>query len=230
MPRGKHREGYKRPRLHDERKQRKPLTWDRLPRKLREAVIFWKEEEGRTWKEAAELAAELARELECEVPSEKELRTGVALRHEAQRREALERNERYRELYAAFAARGIKNLPEATVQALAGESAAAMSAAKTPAARQAAMVNFGIVLAKLLSSQAAADRVALEREKLEARKQQREAVSPREIFIKAAEDILKALRTRKEVRAVIDPISKELVEEFSKRAESFAKQIEAQSA
>jgi len=32
------------------------------------------------------------------------------------------------------------------------------------------------------------------------------------------------------VRAVLDPISKELIEELSKSAEAFAKRIEAQSA
>jgi hypothetical protein len=57
-----------------------------------------------------------------------------------------------------------------------------------------------------------------------------EAGDPREIYLLASQDLLKKLRTREQVRAVIDPIKEDLIQEFTHGAEAFAKQIEASAA
>jgi hypothetical protein len=68
-------------------------------------------------------------------------------------------------------------------------------------------------------------RIDAERAKLAA-----EAGDPREIYLLASQDLLKKLRTRELVRAVIDPIKEELIQEFTHGAEAFSKQIEASTA
>ena len=68
-------------------------------------------------------------------------------------------------------------------------------------------------------------RIGAERAKLAA-----EAGDPREIYLLASQDLLKKLRSRETVRAVIDPIKEELIQEFTHGAEAFSKQIEASAA
>ncbi len=57
-----------------------------------------------------------------------------------------------------------------------------------------------------------------------------EAGDPREIYLLAARDLLKSLRSRTKVREVLDPIQDELVQELSHAADAFAKQVEASAA
>jgi len=85
-------------------------------------------------------------------------------------------------------------------------------------------------LAVLLRGLENLERLKLGREKLEMRREALKAHDPREIYLAATEELLKRLRTRKALREALDPIQKELIEELSKSAESFAKRIEAQSA
>lgn len=54
-----------------------------------------------------------------------------------------------------------------------------------------------------------------------------EAGDPREIYLLAAQDLMKKLRTREQVRSVIDPIREELIQELTHGAEAFAKQVAA---
>lgn len=68
-------------------------------------------------------------------------------------------------------------------------------------------------------------RIDAERAKLAA-----EAGDPREIYLLASQDLLKKLRSREQVRAVIDPIKEELIQEFTHGAEAFSKQVEASAA
>jgi len=57
-----------------------------------------------------------------------------------------------------------------------------------------------------------------------------EAGDPREIYLLASQDLLKKLRTREQVRSVIDPIKEDLIQEFTHGAEAFAKHVEAATA
>lgn len=57
-----------------------------------------------------------------------------------------------------------------------------------------------------------------------------EAGNPREIYMLAAQDVLKKLNTRKNVRALLTPIQNELIEEIAHAAEAFAKHIEQAAA
>lgn len=68
-------------------------------------------------------------------------------------------------------------------------------------------------------------RIDAERAKLAA-----EAGDPREIYLLASQDLLKKLRSREQVRAIIDPIKEELIQEFTHGAEAFSKQVEATTA
>jgi|SRR6185437_2841295 len=53
---------------------------------------------------------------------------------------------------------------------------------------------------------------------------------PREVYLRAVSDLLKKLRTRDAVRAALDPIKDEIVQEMSYAAEAFAKQVQATAA
>jgi hypothetical protein len=92
--------------------------------------------------------------------------------------------------------------------------------------------NVSLVLARLQRLQLQQQKVAAEIAKADADKArfEAEAGNPREIYMLAAQDVLKKLRTRKNVRVVLDPISSELIEEIAHGAEAFAAQIEQATA
>ena len=238
MPAGKHREAYRRPRTGEKRRTRQPTAIEKLPGELRDKVRAFVDDarNGRcrcqkqpqhrhSWEGMEEVAnQEFGFQFGGEV-----YRRDHDIFVEQVRRENLERNQSFQTLVEAFAARGIEGLPAAAMNALTGESLAALNA-KDPEVRQAAMLSFGVVLAKLLTAKAAQEKLSLEKEKLATRREAMQATSPREVYLAAVEELLKKLRTRKAVREVLDPIAKELIEELSKSAESFTKRIEAQQA
>ena len=231
MPRGKHREGYRRPRTGEKRKQRKPLAWDRAPQELRDAIVDW-HRRGESWAAIATLASAKATALKCEALSEKEIRTGFDLRIEQAEVAVAERAAFSERIVAAWSRTDLKQLPKAALNALSDKAFELAQYEKEGDAESAArcLIELNKVLAQHRNIDLAQKKLDVEQQKLDERRQRAAAVSPREIWLAATEELLKKLRTRKDVRAVLDPIQKELVEELSKSAESFAKRIEAQQA
>jgi predicted metal-dependent hydrolase len=87
------------------------------------------------------------------------------------------------------------------------------------------------MISRIERTKVAQRKLDIEEEKLEAAKNRlKELGDPRELYLGVVQEILKKLRTRKDVRAVIDPIKEELIQEFSYGAEAYAKQIEAGAA
>ncbi len=211
-----------------------PFKLDALPQKAQQAVLDAREgrcvcngprPHSHTWEETAALASRVAGTNISAMAAHR----WYDVRHEQRRAETLARNEKVQELVAMFERLGLKNLPAATLNALAGESFA-LAEAGSPAEKLAALGNLLALQSGLMKAQASREKVELEREKLEARRAASEATSPREVYLAATEELLKKLRTRKAVREVLDPIQKDLIEELSRSAESFAKRIEARQA
>jgi hypothetical protein len=95
------------------------------------------------------------------------------------------------------------------------------------------------MLGQLTLAMTRVERVKLQRKRVEAdlakidaerARLAAEAGDPREIYLLAAQSLLKLMRTREQLRCVIDPIKDELIQEMSHAAESFAKQVEASAA
>jgi hypothetical protein len=257
MPQGQHRDGYRRPRTHEKRRKNQPLKIDRLPQPWQEQLAAWRRS-GKSFEQVEELSRSLpwaeqpeARKLfpRSYVP-ETNLNRWWDLRFD-QSLEALRvKAARAQAVAEAFLGPGWEKADEAARNALKSATLELMDAqepcgickackAQPPQPAKCvrvsdgvriALLDFNHVWAKLMQAQAAQQRVELEKEKLDVRRAAQKSTSPREVYIAAAEELLKKLRTRKEVRAVLDPISKELIEELSKSAESFAKRFEAQSA
>jgi hypothetical protein len=66
-----------------------------------------------------------------------------------------------------------------------------------------------------------------EQAKLEAQTAEAKQLGPRDMYLRAALDLLKRLRARKQVREVLDPIKDDLVTEFSHAADEFAEKVAA---
>jgi predicted Mrr-cat superfamily restriction endonuclease len=96
----------------------------------------------------------------------------------------------------------------------------------------AALGDLTLAMTRMQRVELQAKRVDAELAKIEAERAKlaAEAGDPREIYLLASQDLLKKLRSREPVRAVIDPIKEELIQEFTHGAEAFAKQIEASTA
>lgn len=238
MPQGKHLANYRQPRKGEKRRVVQPTAIEKLPGELRDKVrafvndardgncICGKQQPHRhSWDGLAEAAN---KQFALKLSATQYHRDFDVFVEQAQQ-ESEERAQHVMAMTAMFARIGIKDLPQATLNALAGESYAALKSSSGEE-RRAALANLLLVQAKLISAQAAQQRVDLEKDKLEARRAMAASVAPREVYLAAVEELVKKLLTRKEVRAVLQPIARELVEELSKSAESFAKRIEAQQA
>jgi len=164
MPAGQHKPGYRRPRTGERRQHRKPLTVDRMPQEVRDAIQEARAA-GRTWEETTEAAAAAARKLGAPAPSEGAVHRWYDLRVAQVQREVMAQAESARTLAAAFASKGFAELPESALNALASEIFSAMEA-EGPAGRQKALLSFGVVLSKLIAAQAADKRAELEGRKL----------------------------------------------------------------
>lgn len=188
MPGGKHREGYRAPRTGERRRWRQPTAIEKLPAELREAVrnLVKDARAGRClcrgikhahfhpWQEVAELvnrALEQAKAALRVTPSMCQRDYDIFV--EQVQAEVAAQAERAKQVAAMFKARGFADLDESALGALAAEVFGAAEA-RTPQEREQALVNFGLVLAKLMTAQTGQKKVALEKDKLEVAKQRLE--------------------------------------------------------
>jgi hypothetical protein len=140
-------------------------------------------------------------------------------------REAEERSLATRAPAEQLTRRGATNLTDAVRHALGEAVFAITDAGGDPQKIAAALTGAGHVLASL-------DRNDIAREKLQteirrAQSLQREAaLDPETLYLYAAQDVLKRLRSRQAVREVLDPIRHELIEELANASAPFAQHIE----
>ncbi|HZU33723.1 MAG TPA: phage protein Gp27 family protein [Candidatus Angelobacter sp.] len=231
----------KKPKTGERRLSRQPLKIDRLPIEVRDKIQLLRAE-GKTWKEIEELSEKFVPWDSLPTPllnmfpdlrlPHSSLARWYDLRVDQVLNEAAAEQIRARQIAAEFAGAGITNLSDAVIHAMSDQIFAQMQFSDE-AHREKAQAGLGqlaLLVSRLERTKLAKDKLDLEREKLDAQKKKLQELDPSEVYLRAAEDVLKKLRTRKEIRAVIDPIKEELITEFAHSAEAYSKQIEARTA
>jgi hypothetical protein len=156
---GKHKKGYRWPRIGEKRRSRQPFLIDSMSEAVR-LEIQKRRAAGDTWQEVSEASKQFAgRVLPISM-----LHRWYAVRVEQVNREVMEIDRQSRKFAALF--KDFKDLPEATINALASQAFNVMNR-RGADGFEAALSNLGVVLAKMMSAKAAADRVRLERERLD---------------------------------------------------------------
>lgn len=234
---------------------RQPLKIDLLPQIVRDAIqVLY--DHGRTWQEIEEQSALPYSEkwdsdgggfidwekLDLKVLEQfpdmrlpkSTLQRWFDLRVRQARAQVLRESELARQFAAAFADKSLPEANSAVINALRDLVFGLMQDAG-----KADKANFFKGLQALTLAMTRMQRVELQAKRVEAdlakidaerAKLAAEAGDPREIYLQAARDLLKKLRSRERVREVLDPIQDELVQELSHGADAFAKQVEASAA
>lgn len=209
---------------------------DRLPQNVRDYVVSLHTVDGKSWQEIEELSPSFLRDLAPESGvsrlSHSSLHRWYDVRVHQLWKQNEERAHRTREFMKAFASRSLERLPQAVQTALSENVFSLMEAAdaKNAAKFRGELLNLGFLLAQFQKVEVQREKVELEKERLAAAKDKTAETDPRELYLEAAQDVLKKLRSRKAVREVIDPIREELIAEFAHGAEAFAKSIETRKA
>lgn len=163
-----------RPRTGERREVRQPLKIDRLPQAMRDQVLKLRAQEGLTWEQIEERSPkldgweEMPPKLLALFPARRlphsSLQRWYDLRIEQVQKEILAETERARELAAAFAARGFKDLPDAIQNALRDEVFTLMRAvdSKSQDKFQAALTNLGYLVAQFQKNKIAQQKVEAE--------------------------------------------------------------------
>ncbi len=227
------------PKTGEKRKTRQPLKMDKLPSHLLDRVMA-ERSVGRTWEEIEDLSPRFEEWQKTEdvvranfpglrLPHST-LQRWYDIRVEQVKKEMLADAEKARELAATFSSRGIDGLPDAVMNALRDQIFVLLQS--SDAGSRAKVVqglgSLGLMISRIERTKVAQRKLDIEEEKIAAQKERlRDIGDPRDLYLGVALDVLKKLRSRKEVRSVIDPIREELVQEFSHGAEAYAKQIEA---
>jgi hypothetical protein len=222
------------------RELKRPLNVDKLPQEVRDTILKLRAE-GRTWPQIEEESREfvpwdtLAPLLVERFPGKKiphsNLHRWYDLRVEQVRKEVLAESETARAFAEKLGATGVENGSDLVVNAM-RDQVFQFTKNIDPKSKS----DFLKFLNQLGLTMTRFQRVEIQRRKVDAElakidaeraRAAAEAGDPREIYLLASQDVLKKLRTREQLRSVIDPIREELIQELSHGAESFAKQIEA---
>jgi hypothetical protein len=244
-----------RPKTGEERKTHQPLKIDLLPQSAREAVETLYDR-GRTWLEISDQSARpysqswitdgggfinwesldlkvLEEFPEMKLPKST-LHRWFDLRVAQARKKVLTESAQAREFASAFIGKDLLNSNSAVVNALRDQVFGLIQSAGTgdKALFAKGLKDLTLAITRVQRVELQAKRVDAELAKIDAERAKlaAEAGDPREIYLLASQDLLKKLRSREQVRSVIDPIKEELIQEFTHGAEAFAKQIEASTA
>ena len=157
----KHKPEYGWPRTGQKRRTRQPFLIDTLPEEVR-GEIQRRRAAGQTWPEISAASEKFAgRVLSISV-----LQRWYDVRVEQVQREVLAQAERARTLAAAFTGKSFKDLPEATMNALAAQVFQVMES-KGGADFEESLGSLGLVLAKMIAAQSASKRAEIEGQKIE---------------------------------------------------------------
>jgi hypothetical protein len=235
---------------------RQPFNLDRLPPVVHQAIEQLRDPGGKTWVQIAKQSARpyskdfltdgggfidwdsletpvLELFPECRLNTSS-LQRWFDVRIEQAREQTLAEGKAAREFAQLFASTGIEGGNEAVVNAMRDQ---VFALARSSAVGDRVMFIKG--LNQLTLAMMRMERLTLSKRKIEAEIAKSEtdrariaaqSGDPREVYMQAVVDLLKKLRTRDAVRAVLDPIKDELVQEMSNGAEAFARQIEASAA
>ncbi len=244
-----------RPRTGEKREVNQPLKIDKLPQSVRDAIKLlydrgatWIEIEGRSaepfsanwekdgggfinWESLDLKVLELFPEMRLAKSS---LQRWFDLRISQVRQQVLVEGEQARQWAAALATKSLPEGNAAVINAMRDQVFSLMQG--VGGADRGKFLEglnaLALTMSRLQRVELQAKRVEADLAKIDAERAKlaAEAGDPREIYLLAAQDLLKKLRTRKQVREVLDPIQDELITELSHAAEAFAKQIEATAA
>jgi hypothetical protein len=244
-----------RPKTGEERKTHQPLKIDLLPQSAREAIekLY---DRGCTWMEISEQSGKpysakwdsdgggfiewesldlkvLEQFPEMKLPKSS-LHRWFDLRVRQARKQVLTESAQAREFAAAFAGNDLFNSNNAVINALRDQVFNLIQSAGIgdKALFAKGLKDLTLAMSRMQRVELQAKRVDAELAKIDAERAKlaAEAGDPREIYLLASQDLLKKLRSREQVRAVIDTIKEDLIQEFTHGAEAFAKQIEASAA
>jgi hypothetical protein len=245
-----------RPKTGEKREVSQPLKIDHLPQSARDAIETLYRQ-GRTWLEIEEQSAlPYGKEWQTdhgqgfidwesvdlnvleEFPklrlAKSSLQRWFDLRVAQVRAQVLKEGEQARQWAAALAT---KTLPGANAAVINGLRDLVFGIMRTggdgdKSRLMEGLENLTLAMTRMQRVELQAKRVEADLAKIDAERAKlaAEAGDPREIYLLASQDLLKKLRSRTLVRAVIDPIKEELIQEFTHGAEAFAKQIEASAA
>ncbi len=244
-----------RPKTGEERKTHQPLKIDLLPQSVRDAIQSLYDR-GATWAEidtrsALPYSEKWASDGGGFVPWESldlkvleqfpdmrlpksNLHRWFDLRVAQVRQQVLAESAQAREFAAAFAGRDLDGANNAVVNALRDQVFGLIQSAGVgdKSAFAKGLKDLTLAMTRMQRVELQAKRVEADLAKIDAERAKlaAEAGDPREIYLLASQDLLKKLRTREQVRAIIDPIKEDLIQEFTHGAEAFAKQIEASAA
>jgi hypothetical protein len=244
-----------RPKTGEPRKTKLPLKIDRLPQSAREAIetLYGR---GKTWVEIeAQSALPYSKDWEKDgqgfidwpnVDAEaldlfpglrlakSSLQRWFDLRVSQVRAQVMAESAKAREWANAFAGNDLPGTNAAVMNAMRDQVFTLMQ--QVGPGDQAKFLDglnqLSLTLSRLQRVELQAKRVDADLKKIDAERAKiaAEAGDPREIYLLASQDLLKKLRTREQVRAVIDPIKEDLIQEFTHGAEAFSRQIEASTA
>lgn len=245
-----------RPKTGEPRDTKQPLKIDRLPDEVHEAIKALRHGVGLTWAQIEARSAKKysvdwkkdgggfvnweAQPLEVlelfpdlKLPSTT-LHRWNDLRVDQARAEVLEEGDAAQKFIEKLGDLKIEGMNDAVMNAMTREVFGMIR--DTSTGNRAGLVetlnNTSLVLTRLQRLQLAQQKVAAEIAKAEADKSrfQAEAGDPRAIYLQAAQMVLKALMTRKDVRSVLEPLQEQLITEFAHAADAFAQQIEQATA
>ena len=246
----------RRPRIGERRRKNQPLKIDKLPAAVHDAILHLRNIEGLTWQQIEEQSNRPYSEkwkqdhggfvdwtridlpvLELfpnlRIPQTNLLRW-YDLRVAQVRNQALIESERAREFAAAFAHANLSDGNSSVINALRDQVFDLIQSAGDGDKGRfiKGLQNLTLAMTRMQRVELQAKRVEADLAKIDAERAKlaAEAGDPREIYLLASQDLLKKLRSREPVRAVIDPIKEELIQEFTHGAEAFSKQIEASTA
>ena len=245
-----------RPKTGEPRDTHQPLKIDRLPEEVHEAIIYLRNGRGLTW---AQIEARSAKpysakwkddnggfipwdtyelgilELFPEIRLPRvTLHRWYDLRVQQARQEVLEEGDAAQKFVEQLGELKIDGMNDAVMNAMVREVFGLIR--DTSAGNRVGLIstlnNTSLVLSRIQRLQLQQQRTQAEIAKSEADKArfEAEAGDPRAIYLQAAQDILKKLQTRKNVREVLAPIQPELINEIAYAADAFAKQIEQATA
>lgn len=245
-----------RPKTGEPRDTNQPLKMDRLPEEVHEAILAMRNGAGLTWQQIEERSAKpyskdwlkdkggfidwssLPLDVLELFPDLKLPRTTLHrwydLRVAQVRQEVAEDGDAAQQFVEKLGELKIEGMNDAVMNAMTREVFGLIR--DTSVSNRVGMIealnNTSLVLTRLQRLQLQQQKAQAEIAKAEADKArfQAQAGDPRAIYLQAAQDVLKKLQTRKPVRAVLDPIQAELINEIAHGADAFAKQIEQATA
>jgi hypothetical protein len=190
------------------------------------------EQDSPTWKEWTDVTPEIVELFPDKRLPHTNLHRWYDLRFEQRIKEVERDAAKARTVAEAFATRTFEDLTESTKNALAEQVFMLTNSADAQDSKafRKELGELLFLLTKLQKAELDKAKLAVEQQRLAAQQERSSDLSPREMYLNIAQDLLKKLRTRERVREVLDPIREELITEFSHGAEAYAKQIETRSA